>query len=614
VSVLAAGLRLRVTRVPERDAGGFAPIREYAAIGDGCTVALVALDGSIDWLCLPHLHSASVFAALLDSDRGGRFALAPAEAFEAERRYVPGTNVLETTFHTAGGVVRTTDALSLSATSLGPLREVARRIEGLAGTVSLAWSVEPRFEYGARPGRVGRRGEIPVAEAGKDAVAVSAWGAGEPELTADAISGRFEARAGDRALLVLGATHQEPLVLPSRDDAETRLDLTIDFWQGWTGKREYDGPWKDAVLRSALALKLLVYAPSGAIAAAPTTSLPETIGGERNWDYRYSWIRDSVFALEALTDLGCPAEARAFFWWLLHTAQLTHPRLKVLYGLDGSPHAAERELPLAGYRGSRPVRIGNGAVDQRQLDIYGDLFQTVYLYVERGFELDSDTGGRLAETADHVCRIWREPDRGLWEVRSDPDHFTQSKMMCFVALDRACRLAGQGLVDDGRRRHWAAQARAAEEFVETRCWSEAKGSYTRAAGSDELDASLLLASLLEYCKPDSPRMLGTIDAIRRELGRGPYLDRYTGEDGLEGEEGAFLACSFWLVEALARAGRLDEAAETMEELLACANDVGLYAEEIDPSTGEFLGNFPQGLTHLALVSAASAFRRVEAAA
>jgi len=602
-----------VSTAPQRDADGYAPIRDYAAIGDGRTAALVALDGSIDWLCLPDLHSASVFAAILDPERGGRFSLAPAAPFETERRYVPGTNVLETVFHTAEGVVRVTDGLSLSDTSLGPLREVARRIEGLSGSVPLAWRVEPRFGYGTRRARLGRRDGVAVASAGSDAVAVGTWGAGTPEIGGDGISGGFEARAGDRALVLLGAAHQEPLVFPSRDAVEARLDGTIAFWRGWTETREYDGPWKDDVLRSALALKLLVYAPSGAIAAAPTTSLPETIGGERNWDYRYSWIRDSVFTLEALTDLGCSVEAKAFLWWLLHAAQLTHPKLQVLYGLDGSPDAPERELPLAGYRGSRPVRVGNGAVDQRQLDIYGDLFQTVFLYVERGFDLDADTGRRLAETADHVCRIWREPDRGLWEVRSDPVHFTQSKMMCFVALDRACRLAEAGLVDD-RRARWVPQAEAVREFVETRCFSEEKRSYTRYAGSEELDASLLLGSLLQYCRPDSPRMLGTIEAIRRELGHGPFLERYAGEDGLEGREGAFLACSFWLVEALARAGRLDEAAETMEELLGCANDVGLYAEELDPSTGEFLGNFPQGLTHLGLVSAAAALQRAETAA
>ncbi|MGH3022220.1 MAG: glycoside hydrolase family 15 protein [Gaiellaceae bacterium] len=598
---------------PKRDADGFAPIRDYAAIGDGRTAALIALDGTIDWLCLPDLHSPSVFAALLDPRKGGRFSLRPEGPFEAERRYVPGTNVLETIFRTADGAVRVTDGLSFPDGSLGPYRELARRVEGLSGSVPLVWSVEPRFGYGTRDARLSMRDGTPVAAAGPDAVCVGSWGAGEPRLSADSISGGFEALAGERALLLLGGARGEPLVFARRDDAEARLDATTAYWQNWTGSREYDGPWKDHVLRSALALKLLVFAPSGAIAAAPTTSLPETIGGERNWDYRYSWIRDSVFTLEAFTDLGCSREATAFFWWLLHAAQLTHPRLQVLYGLDGSPDAPERLLPLAGYRGSRPVRVGNGAVDQRQLDIYGDLFQTVHLYVERGFELDSDTGRRLADTADHVCRIWREPDRGLWEVRSEPVHFTQSKMMCFVALDRASRLAEAGLVDD-RRSRWVPEARAVQEFVETRCYSEEKGSYVRAEGMEELDASLLLGSLLEYCDPRSPRMLGTIDAIRRELGHGPFVDRYAGEDGLSGREGAFLACSFWLVEALARAGRLDEAAETMEQLLAHANDVGLYAEELDPETGEFLGNYPQGLTHLALVSAAAAFERAEAAA
>jgi GH15 family glucan-1,4-alpha-glucosidase len=602
-----------VSTVPQRDEDGFAPIRDYAAVGDGRTVALIALDGTVDWLCLPDLHSPSVFAALLDPRKGGRFSLRPTEPFEAERRYLPGTNVLETTFSTASGVVRVTDGLSFPAASLGPMRELARRVEGLSGSVTLAWSVEPRFGYGEREAGTSMRDGRPVAAAGSDAVCVGAWEAGEPQVTGDAISGSFEARGGDRSLILLGAAHAEPLVFSGRDEAESRLDDTIAYWRRWTESREYDGPWRDHVLRSALALKLLVFAPSGAIAAAPTTSLPETIGGERNWDYRFSWIRDSVFTVEAFTDLGCSREATAFFWWLLHAAQLSHPKLQVLYGLDGSPDASERLLPLAGYRDSRPVRVGNGAVGQRQLDIYGDLFQTVHLYVERGFELDSDTGRRLAETADHVCTIWREPDRGLWEVRSEPVHFTQSKMMCFVALDRAGRLAEDGLVDD-RRSRWVPEARAVQEFVETHCYSEAKGSYVRAEGTEELDASLLLGSLLGYCDARSPRMLGTIDAIRRELGHGPFLDRYAGEDGLSGREGAFLACSFWLVEALARAGRLDEAAETMEQLLGHANDVGLYAEEVDPETGEFLGNFPQGLTHLALVSAAAAFERAEAQA
>ena len=597
-------------------ADGYAPIREYAAIGDGRTTALVASDGSIDWLCLPDVDSPSVFAAILDAERGGRFALAPEVPFEDERRYLPGTNVLETTFRTAAGAVRVTDAMTLPLAGIAPLREVARRVEGLSGSVPLAWSVEPRFQYGTQAARLGRRNGLAVADAGATAVAVRAWAAGQTggaDLRDGSIVGRIEVRDGDRALLALSAAYQEPLVFGSRDEVEQRLDGTIAFWRKWTEKRDYDGPWKDDVLRSVLALKLLVYSPSGAIAAAPTTSLPETLGGERNWDYRFAWIRDSAFTLEALLDLGCPAEAHAFFWWLMHASQLTHPRLQVLYQLDGGNRAPEQELPLEGYRGSRPVRIGNAAVDQRQLDIYGDLFQAVWVYVERGNDIDREAGARLASTAGLVCDVWREPDRGLWEVRSDPLHFVQSKMMCWIALDRAARLAERGQLPREHAARWRREAEAVRDFVEEQGFSEAKGSYVRFAGSEELDASLLLGSLMGYCDGDDPRMAGTIDAIRRELGQGPYVHRYTGEDGLEGREGAFLCCSFWLVEALARAGRLDEAAELMESLLELANDVGLYAEEIDPRTGEFLGNFPQGLTHLGLVSAAVAYASADGA-
>jgi GH15 family glucan-1,4-alpha-glucosidase len=588
---------------------GYAPLRDYGAIGDGRTTALVALDGSIDWLCLPDLDSPSVFGAILDAERGGRFALAPEAPFEAERRYLPGTNLLETTFRTSGGAVRVTDVMTMPVEGLSPLRELVRRVEGVSGAVPLAWSVEPRFHYGARAPRLGRRNGLAVADAGADAVGVRAWGTGEPELRDGAIAGRCDLHAGEHALVALSFGRQDPLVFGSREEVEARAEGTAAVWREWTGHRDYEGPWKQAVLRSALALKLLVYSPSGAISAAATTSLPEEVGGERNWDYRFCWIRDSAFTLEAFLDLGCPAEAHAFFWWLMHASQLTHPRLEVLYQLDGGNRAHERELPLHGYRGSRPVRVGNGAIDQRQLDIYGDLFQAVWVYVDRGNDLDRDKGRRLARTAGLVCDVWREPDRGLWEVRSDPVHFIQSKMMCWVALDRAIRLAEGGQLPGKHVERWRREAEAVRRFVEERGYSEAKRSYVRFEGSEELDASLLLGSLLGYCEGDDPRLVGTIEGIQRELAHGPYVHRYAGDDGLEGEEGAFLCCSFWLVEALARAGRLDEAAETMESLLGLANDVGLYAEEVDPRTGEFLGNFPQGLTHLALVSAAVAFTR-----
>jgi GH15 family glucan-1,4-alpha-glucosidase len=585
---------------------GYVSIGDYAAIGDGRTVALVARDGSIDWLCLPDLDSPSVFAAVLDADRGGRFALEPEIPAEIERRYLTDTNVLETTFTTGQGVVKVTDAMALPNSDLGPTRELIRRVDGLAGRVPMRWRVAPAFGYGAVAPRLGRRGGIPVAVAGPDALAVCSWEAGEAQLDGEeAIFGRFEANESGSALIALCVAHQEPLVFPTREHVEARLEATTFYWRRWAGQRAYNGPWRGAVIRSALALKLLFHAPSGAIAAAASASLPEEIGGERNWDYRFCWVRDSAFTLDALLQLGCPSEAEAFFWWLLHASQLSHPRLQVLYRLNGGERAAERTLDLHGYQGSRPVRVGNDAAAQRQLDIYGDLLQTALVYAEAGGRLDRETGRRLAEIADLVCRIWRQPDSGIWEVRSQPAHFTHSKMMCWVALDRALRLSAAGHLPSRHVSSWQRERRAIREFIETRCWSERLGSYTRQAGGKELDASLLLAVLFGYDAPDPGRLPATVDALWQNLGRGPLLSRYSGEDGLRGGEGAFLCCSFWLADALARIGRVEEASELMEQLFGLASDVGLYAEEIDPDTGELLGNTPQGLVHLALIHAAA---------
>jgi GH15 family glucan-1,4-alpha-glucosidase len=469
------------------------------------------------------------------------------------------------------------------------------------------WRVVPRFGYGGRRARLGRRAGIPVASAGADALAVCSWDAGSAQVDGGAVSGRFATGLGSRALIALAATHAEPLVLPGRGEAETRLEETASFWAEWAGARSYEGAWREAVIRSALALKLLVYAPSGSIAAAATTSLPEDIGGERNWDYRYSWVRDAAFTLDAFLALGCPSEAHAYFWWLLHASQLTHPRVRVLYGLDGGARTPERELPLAGYAGSRPVRVGNEAGKQRQLDVYGELLQTAHRFALTAGAIDRDTGRRLADVADAVCELWREPDAGIWEVRSEPRHFTQSKVMCWVALDCAAALAEEGQIPGRNAARWRLAAQEVADFIESRCWSEERRSYVRHADADELDASLLFSALMGYRPPDEGRLDRTIDAIRAELGAGPLLYRYRGEDGLSGREGAFTACSFWLVEALARRGRLEEAADLMDELLGLANDVGLYAEEIDPDSGAYLGNYPQGLVHLGLINAAVAF-------
>ena len=590
---------------------GYAPLRDYAAIGDGRTVGLVALDGSIDWLPLPELDSPSVFAAILDRERGGRFQLEPEAPYSVARRYLPDTNVLETTFFTDGGAVRVTDALTLPGAGLEPYRELQRRVEGLSGRVPLRWRLQPRFGYSAWPVQLALRDGIPVATSGSDALALRSFDAGEPAITDDEIRGSFQATEGSSALLPLSFSHQEPLVFGARGELERRLDATCASWRQWVRGRAYDGAWREAVVRSALALKLLVYAPSGAIAAAATTSLPEEIGGERNWDYRYSWIRDSAFTIDAFLQLGCAAEAHAYFWWLMHATQLTHPRLQVLYRLDGGTRVQEHELSFAGYRDSRPVNIGNGAADQLQLDTYGELMQTAWLYNRAGNPLDRDVARRFARIADYVCTNWRRADAGIWEVRNEPTQFTQSKMLCAVALERALQLAKHGTLPSKNASRWRNERAAIRAFVDTRCWSDEKQSYVRFAGGEELDASVLLGVLHQYSERGDERLRKTVDAIGRELADGPYVRRYAGDDGLAGTEGAFLACSFWLAEAFARTGRVEGATQLIEQLFELANDVGLYSEEVDAESGEFLGNMPQGLSHLALISAANAIAEAQ---
>jgi GH15 family glucan-1,4-alpha-glucosidase len=585
---------------------GYAPIRDYALIGDGRTGALVALDGSIDWLCLPNVDSPSTFARLLDAEHGGSFRLAPEEPFEAERRYVEGTNVLETTFRTGSGAVRVTDAMALTDSAcISPMREVIRKVQGLSGHVRMSWTLEPRFFYGRHAPKLGRRQGRVCFTHGRDALALNLWEAGEPEPTGpDAVAGAFDVEAGSTSVLSIGAAYKEPAVLPGRDDTERRLERTERFWERWSSRASYEGPWREQVVRSALVLKLLVYAPSGAIVAAPTTSLPEWHGGGRNWDYRFAWVRDASWTLDALLRLGYRDEATSFFWWIMHASRITQPRLQILYRVDGSTKAREYELEeFDGYRGSKPVRVGNGAADQIQLDVYGSLFEAASLYAAEGGEIDRDTGKELGKIADYVAENWRERDAGIWEVRSDPAHFIQSKALCWVALDRACSLASSGAIPRPGDT-WRAEAEAVRAFVHEHGWDEERRSYIRAPEQRELDGSLLTLALLGFDDPAGERMQGLVDAVRRDLAEGPLVYRYRGEDGVSGDEGAFVTCSFWLVDALARGRRIDEAERLMEELVALSNDVGLFSEEMDPGSGDFLGNFPQGLTHLALINAA----------
>ncbi len=587
---------------------GYAPIGEYAAIGDGRTVALVARDGAIEWLPLPALDGPAVFASLLDRERCGRFDLAPIAEHTSERRYLDRTNVLETTFKTEDGTVAVTDALSLQDGGQLSWIELVRRVRVVRGTVAMRYTVRPRFDFGFEKTSIEASGHAFLAAAGTQLMALQAWDAGEPAHSAGQIAGEFELAEECSALLVCVFVDSEPLPLPPRPEIEVRLDRTAEAWRRWIDFHTYRGPWREAVTRSLLALKLLIQAETGAVAAAGTTSLPERLGGDRNYDYRYSWVRDSALTLDALGAAGYREQVHASLSWLLDATEPTDPRLEPFYTLDRRVSEGETHLDLAGYRGSRPVRKGNSASGQLQLDCYGDLVETIELYVRHGNRLDPQASRRVVDIADHVCRMWRHEDSSIWEL-SDLRHYTLSKIKCWVALDRAIALARAGHVPDGRVEAWLGEAQRIRAWIDANCWSERRRSYAFHAGTDDLDAAVLLAARVGYLDGHDPRLHATIDAVRGELGAGgPLLYRYTGQDR---HEGAFVACSFWLVEALARTGRLDEARRTMNELLALSNDVGLFSEEIDPASGAFLGNFPQGLSHLALVNAAHAVAAAE---
>jgi GH15 family glucan-1,4-alpha-glucosidase len=589
---------------------GYAPIENYAAIGDGRTLALVAADGSIDWLALPRLDSETVFAQLLDAERGGAFELAPEIDFRVEREYAEDSNVLQTTFVTARGTVRVTDAITLDHGGFLPWFELVRGIEGLSGAVPMRWRITPRLGAGEVPGEltIDRLGPAVRAAARQLSLVVHPFDAGDPQHTDSHIIGRFETAKGSSSSLVLRATRDEPIPFARRDWSENRLADTAADWRRWLADAGVEGEWKPAVRRSALALRMLTYVPTGAIVAAPTTSLPERVGGNRNYDYRYSWVRDTAFTLDALINLGLLVQVHASFAWLLGAVRATEPDLHVFYDLDGETVMGEQELELEGYRRSRPVRRGNGAAGQLQLGCYGDLLETAELYVREGNALDDATAARLADILDHLTTIWTEEDSAIWELQ-ELRHYTISKLSVWMAFDRAQRLVERGQLPRDRAERWRECAKDVREFVEGECWSDLRGCYLMFPGSGKLDASVLRVSRMNFLDASGERFSSLVDAIRDELDAGNgLLYRYSGQQRFEG---AFVACSFWLVEALARAGRLEEARETMRQVLAHANDVGLFAEEIDPETGAFLGNFPQGLSHLALINAAAAIRSAD---
>ncbi|MEE8410656.1 MAG: glycoside hydrolase family 15 protein, partial [Myxococcota bacterium] len=552
--------------------------------------------------------SASVFGRILDADKGGSFTIAPDGLLESRRRYVGDTNVLETTIETGGGEITVTDCMPVGPfdperpTRVKTHHALLRKIECTRGEVDVRVTIAPRFEYAALVPRF-RQTSKTTAEilGGADALWITAT---RPIHEApDRIRGTWLLKQGDSAWVQAewSSSHTERSAeVPGLVDLRLRLEETLGFWQEWIKGCRYDEEHADLVRRSALVLKALTYAPTGAIVAAPTTSLPEEIGGVRNWDYRYTWVRDCTLTLTSLSILGFRGEADAFKLWIERTGAGRSDDLQIMYSIEGHRLLPEIELEhLAGHRDSKPVRIGNGAFDQRQLDMYGQLLQASYLYGRMGGTLTESNWKFLAGLADAACEAWRDPDQGIWEVRDEPRHFTHSKLYCWVALDRAVKVAKAMKLPGGVVR-WAQERDAIHDYILKECATD--GWFSQAAGFDVADASTLLVPALGLVPARHPLALKTIEILRQRLESDGMVHRYDADDGLEGGEGAFLLCSFWLLDAMAHAGQLDEAEKIFDKLVSLANDVGLYAEEVDIASGEALGNFPQAFTHMAIVT------------
>jgi len=561
---------------------------------------------------MPRFDSANVFGRLLDWERGGHCSIAPSEAAESSRRYLEGTLVLETTFRTRGGEARLLDAFTMrEGGSLDPHLQILRVLEGIRGRVDAEIDISPRFDYGeVRPWVRQHEDRLYTAIGGSAGLVITGDLDIAPSET-HSLSGRVRLRAGERVRLSMQFARPETLEWNDPDaigpdELDRRLDETITWWRTWSSKAALKGPDHPAALRSAIVLKALSNAPTGAIVAAPTTSLPETPGGSRNWDYRYSWVRDSVFAVRALGQLGCEAEADGFRRFIERSAAGSAEDLLIMYGVGGERRLHEFELQsLQGYRRARPVRVGNAAFQQTQLDVYGHLLQLAWRWHERGHSPDAYYWRFLTELVEAAAAGWMVPDRGIWEVRGRRQHFVHSKVMCWAAVDSGLRLAkecGHRVSD----RRWRAIRKQIREGIETKGYDDERGVFVRAFGSKELDASALLIPSVGFVDYDDERMVRTVDAVWQELSDGDLLLRYRTSDGLPGHEGAFLACSFWLAECLAMQARWEEARDVFAKAMSGANDLGLFSEEFDVRRGEMLGNFPQGLTHLSLITAAVA--------
>jgi GH15 family glucan-1,4-alpha-glucosidase len=606
----------------------YQPIENYGIIGNMRTVALVGMNGSIDWYCYPHFDSPSIFGALLDDNKGGRFQICPV-GDEARRKqfYFPSTNILVTRFLLPDGIAELEDFMPVGLPPDSPwYRHLYRRVRCVKGAARMALNCRPAFDYGRQEHRTILNPNGVMFESTDLTVGLS----GTVALNEDGhggVVGEFQLSEGESRVFILRA-HKPTDCLPctpTDPEAEELFHTTVKYWRKWLSACTYRGRWREQVVRSALVLKLLTFEPTGAIVAAPTTSLPEVIGGTRNWDYRYTWARDAAFTVYGFLRIGFTEEAAGFIRWIRdYASKHFHPSIPVrpLLTVDGDCNIPEQTLEhWEGYRKSAPVRIGNAAAAQFQADVYGELMDSMYLYNKYVSPISYEMWVRIRRRLDWICENWQRPDTGIWEMRNREDHFVYSKVMNWVALDRGCRLADKRALPSNRDR-WIQERDRIYEEVMNHGWNEKRQAFTQSYGSDDLDASLLIMPLVFFMAPNDPRMLHTLDAILESPSHGGLVSdslvyRYPPEpriDGLPGEEGTFNMCSFWLVEALTRAGqtipeKLDQARLLFERMLGYANHLGLYAEQTGPQ-GEALGNFPQAFTHLALISAAFNLDRV----
>jgi GH15 family glucan-1,4-alpha-glucosidase len=584
---------------------GYLPIEDHGIIGDLHTAALVGTDGTIDWLCLPAFDSPSVFASILDDERGGHFSLRPAEYTHSQQLYLPDTNVLLTRFTSPEGVAEVLDFMPIED-NREPRHDLIRDIRVIRGRITIEVDCHPAFDYARQEHTVELIKSGVIFRGAGTALNLASLVPFEEGPNRSALA-RFELKGGESASFVLHQLDEdeEPREVPMRAEYQQLLQGTLDYWRRWISKSTYSGRWREIVNRSALALKLMIYDPTGALVAAPTMALPQTMDRAYNWDYRYTWLRDAAFAMFVLIRIGFRDEAHKFMDWLQERCHGSGGLLQPTYGIDGRTELREVELThLSGYCGSRPVWVGNGTYDQLQLDLYGAVLDAAYLYNKYGAPLDYEMWQSLRSLLGWLSENWHQPDAGMWEVRASRENFVSSKVLSWVALDRGIRLARQrGLPADEEL--WIDQRDAIYEEVMNKGWNKKKGSFVRHYGSDALDASLLLMPVVEFGGPTDPRWLATLHRLQEELTYDVLVERYEGEfasDGPADDQGAFGVCSFWLVECLTRAGRLQEARLTLEKMFSYANHLELYAEKIGYS-GKALGNFPHAFTHLALITA-----------